>query len=124
MSEAAMLSQISVDVDAGHGQLPGGQPGALQQRAGLVDEHAKRNAGGVAHVQGRGGRAEFGDRERAGVAVRQHAATRHDERPAVRADGLADGAVLGWIASLRPGSPQATAPWRARAGSARSPRRG
>ena len=73
---AAMLSQISVTSMPRLLQLPGGQPGALEQRPGLVGEDAEAPAllgGGEDDGQGR---AVVGRRQAAGVAVRQDALRR------------------------------------------------
>ena len=67
-------------------QLPGGQPGALQQRAGLVGVDVQRLArlgGGEEHGQRR---AVVGGGQPAGVAVGQHALPVAEQLGPVAAD--------------------------------------
>ena len=55
--------------DAGLGQLPGGQPRALEVRPGLVDPDVDGAAGVVGRLDDPEGRPELAARERPGVAV-------------------------------------------------------
>ena len=82
------------DGDAPPLQLPGGQPGPLEQRPGLVGEDVERLAllvGGEDHGQGR---AVVGRGQAAGVAVGQDPLPRREQLGAVAADRAAHGPVL------------------------------
>ena len=82
------------DGDAAALELPGGQPGTLEQRPGLVGKDMHGRAllmGGEDH--GEGG-AVIGGCQAAGVAVRQNAVPRPDQRCPEPADCAAHRAVF------------------------------
>ena len=82
------------DRDAAALQLPGREPGALEQRPGLVGEDAERDALLVGGEDDRQGRAVIGRGQAAGVAVGQDALAGLDQLRAVAADRPAHRPVL------------------------------
>ena len=82
------------DRDAAVLQFPGGEPGTLEQRPGLVGEDVDRLALLVGREDHGERRAVVGRGQAAGVAVGQDAVARRQQLGAVAADGPAHGAVL------------------------------
>ena len=82
------------EVDAGASQFPSGQAGALEQWPRFIHIHMEIHPGLVVEVQGRGGGAQFGDSQSAGVAVGEHVAAGLNEAAPMLADGAAGGGVL------------------------------
>ena len=75
-------------------QLPGGQPGALQERTGLVGEHVNRRVALEHRADDAERRAVTGRRQSPGVAVGEDARSLGEERRRVLAHGDAHGHVL------------------------------